>query len=120
MMNPKRCFVVLAIVCWSAGLVLAAPGRTNLFDNPHPSFVPLFPDTVLAKGQDFVIKQSQVDEMFLAFKGHRAAMGQAIPDEMRPQIEADILDKLVATQLFLRRATADDKSKAKEIADTFL
>lgn len=81
---------------------------------------PLFADKVVAKGKGFEIKQSQVDDMYLAFKGHRAAMGQVIPDNMRPQIEADILDKLIATQLFLGKATDQDKTKAKEIAEQFI
>jgi parvulin-like peptidyl-prolyl isomerase len=98
----------------------AAQGPTNLFDKPAVSTGPFFPDAIVAKGKGLEIKRSQVDEMFLAFKGHRAAMGQVIPDNMRPQIEADIIDKLIATQLFLRRATEQDKATAKGIADSFL
>lgn len=58
--------------------------------------------------------------MYMAFKGHRAAMNQPIPDELRPKIEADIIEKIIATKLFLLHATDQDKARAKEIADTFL
>ena len=58
--------------------------------------------------------------MYLAFKGHRAAIGQIVPDDMRSQIEGEIVEKLVATQLFLRRATDKDKADAKQIAESFL
>jgi peptidyl-prolyl cis-trans isomerase C len=112
------CATVATFLCSAAAL--AANNQPSLFDKPSPRTLSLLDDRVVAHGKDFQIKQSQIDEMYLAFKGHRAAMGQAIPDEMRPRIEADILDKLIATKLFLQRATAEDKAKAKEIADSFL
>ncbi len=98
----------------------AAQDAARLFDKPRSNPAPLFPDPVVAKGNGFEIKRSQVDEMYLAFKGHRAAMGQLIPDSLRPQIESDIIDKLIATQLFLLKATDQDRAAAKEIADSFL
>jgi parvulin-like peptidyl-prolyl isomerase len=98
----------------------AADSKSNLFDRPRASSVPLFGDTIVAKGKGFEIKQSQVDEMYLSFKGHRAAMGQDIPDEARPKIEAEIIDKLIATRLFLMRATEQDKANAKVIAQNFI
>jgi peptidyl-prolyl cis-trans isomerase C len=110
----------------ASALLLALPltqaaQNSNLFDKPAPgSTAQLFGDTVVAKGTGFEIKQSQVDQMYLAFKGHRAAMGEAVPDDMRPRIESDILDKLIATHLFVMRATEADKASAKKIADDFL
>src|SRR5688500_18340247 len=65
----------------------------------------IFDDPVLARGRGLEIKQSQVDEMFSAFRANRAAVGQSIPEPQRPKIEADILEKLIATQLCLNRAT---------------
>lgn len=112
-------FVLLALGA-SVSSVLTAQNNAKLFDKPRAASGPLFPDVTVAKGKGFEIKQSQVDEMYVAFKGHRAAMGQLVPDGMRPRIEADILEKLIATQLFVRRATAADKAQAKQIADTFL
>ncbi len=109
--------LTLTLGVWAA---TAAPNKANLFDKPRATTGPLFGDNIVAKGKGIEVKQSQVDEMYLAFKGHRAAMGQAVPDNLRPQIEADIIEKLIATQLFLSRATAQDKTKAKEIADAFL
>ncbi|MFO1497003.1 MAG: peptidylprolyl isomerase [Verrucomicrobiota bacterium] len=94
--------------------------KSTLFDKPQASGAPLFADDVVAKGKGFEIKQSQIDEMYVAFKGHRAAMGEAVPDDLRPRIEADILEKLIATRLFLIRATEQDKTKAKEIANAFI
>ena len=82
--------------------------------------LPLFADRVLARGKGVEVKQSQVDEAYLTFKANRASMGQSVAEDMRPKIEADILDKLIATQLFLSRATAADKAKGKEVCDQFI
>jgi parvulin-like peptidyl-prolyl isomerase len=120
-MNQQRIFLTgLAALALMSATVCGADKKKSLFDRPAAVSAPLFPDGVVAKGKGFEIKQSQVDDMYVAFKGHRAAMGQAIPDNMRTQIEADIVDKLVATRLFLMKATPQDKLKAKEIADTFI
>lgn len=114
-------FAVLTLVCGLApGGLQAAQPSSRLFDRPTAGSNPLFADRVVARGKGFEIKQSQVEEMYLSFKGHRAALGQTVPDSLRPQIEADIIDKLIATQLFLRRATDQDKAKAKQIAQDFL
>jgi parvulin-like peptidyl-prolyl isomerase len=121
MMNVTTRFGTLTVLFLGMMAAQAAQNRSNLFDKPKAAgSAPLFSDTIVAKGKGFEIKQSQVDEMFLAFKGHRAAIGQAVPEAARSQIEADILDKLIATQLFLRRSTDQDKAKAKEIADSFI
>ncbi|MBI4657308.1 MAG: peptidylprolyl isomerase [Verrucomicrobia bacterium] len=80
----------------------------------------LFEDKILAKGKGVEVKQSQLDEMYVAFKANRAAAGQPVPDAYRRKIEADILEKLIATQLFLSLATEADRTKAKTIADEFI
>lgn len=118
----RRLTIALVLFTLGANALpgLAAPSSANLFDKPRAVSGPLFPDKTVAKGKDFEIKQSQVDDMYMAFKGHRAAIGQTVPESMRPRVEADIIEKLIATQLFLRRATAADKAQAKEIAETFL
>jgi parvulin-like peptidyl-prolyl isomerase len=120
-MKRKRvCLPLVAGLCLLQTGAALAQSKSNLFDKPHALEAPLFGDTVVAKGKGFEIRQSQVDEAYLAFKGHRAAMGVAIPDEMRPRIEAEIIEKLIATRLFVDRATPEDKIKAKEVAENFL
>src|ERR1041384_1981790 len=113
-------FITLTVILLSSPADWAASSPSTLFDKPGTGSGPLFADTVVAKGKGIEVKQSQVDEMYLAFKGQRAAMGQQVPDNARPRVEADILDKLIAMQLFMARATDKDKAKAKEIAESFL
>jgi parvulin-like peptidyl-prolyl isomerase len=122
MMNRSILFVCVWLLAGLSSLsVRAAAAKTNLFDRPHAATAaPLFKDTVVARGKGFEIKQSQVDEMYLSFKGHRAALGQVISDDMRPRIESDIIEKLIATRLFVLHATEQDRANAKNIAATFI
>lgn len=119
-MNRQVIAITLSILALGALSCWGAQNPAGLLNKPRSSPAPLFDDRIVAKGKGFDVKRSQIDDAFLAFKGHRAAMGEAVPDAMRPQIEADILEKLIATQLFLRRATANDKTQAKGIAETFI
>lgn len=80
----------------------------------------LFPDKVLARGRGVEVKQSQLDEMYLSFKAHRAAMGIRVPESARPKIESEILDKLISTQLVLNLATDADRAKARQLAAEFI
>jgi hypothetical protein len=87
--------ILMALLFWTLSVPAAegAQNKKTLFDKPAAATAPLFDDVVVAKGKGFQIKQSQVDEMYMAFKGHRAAIGQTIPDSLRPRIESDILEK---------------------------
>jgi peptidyl-prolyl cis-trans isomerase C len=109
--------MALALVCsipWVAvrAATPAVPKPASLAD--------LFPDTVLARGKGIEVTQSQVEEMYSAFKSHRAAIGQQVPEGARAQIEGEILDKLIATKLCLNRATPADREEARGIADKFV
>ncbi len=84
-----------------------------------PAAAPLFDDPVVARGKGVEIKRSQVDEAFTAFKANLAARGTALPEEQRVIREAQLLDKLIITQLLVNRATTNDQSKAGEVADKF-
>jgi peptidyl-prolyl cis-trans isomerase C len=85
-----------------------------------PQAADLFGDQIVARGKGFEIKQSQVDELFISFKANRAAAGQNVPEDMRVQAEADILDRLIATQVLLQRATPEDRKNGLEVAAKFL
>lgn len=117
--------VALMIGFWLGvfSLVAAtAQGSSKTVPTSHApaSFSELFPDEVLARGKGFEIRQSQVDEMYLAFKSHRAAIGVQVPNAARSQVEAEILEKLIATRLCLERATPDDRSQAVGLAEKFV
>lgn len=121
-MNPfkNRWAQRVIFVLTSSLAVLGAERRPGNVPSPPASAAALFGDKVIAKGQGLEIRQSQVDEMFITFKANQAATGKRVPESVRPKIEADILEKIIATQLFLRLATEADKAKGKEIAALFV
>jgi len=80
----------------------------------------LFDDDVLAKGKGVEVHRSQMDESLLQFQANLNARGQKVPEEKRAMIEAQILDRLVITQLLLNRATESDRTRARELADKFM
>lgn len=103
-------------ICCVGGQTEAPKAQEGANRLPKPDFL----DKVLARGKGVHVTQSQVDEMYLNFKSHRAATGMRVPESMRPRIEADIVEKLIATQLFLQMATEEDRSKAKSLAEEFI
>ena len=82
-------------------------------------FADLFDDPVIARGQGVEVKQSALDESFVAFKANLAARGQTVPEEHRRFREAQLLERLIVTQILGKRATTQDVAKAKEAATKF-
>lgn len=80
----------------------------------------LFADPVVARAKGIEIKQSQLEEAFVAFKANLAARGQTVPENQRLDREVQLLDRLIVTQLLVSRATDADKTKAKELAEKFV
>jgi foldase protein PrsA len=103
-----------------AGLVAAA----CLFSSPargaQTSTSPLFNDVVLARGQGVEVRRGQLDDAFIAFRANLSARGQNLPEEKRLPAEAQLLDRLVISQVLSNKATSADKAKAAEKATKFL
>ncbi len=75
---------------------------------------------VLAKGKGFEIRRSQLDDAFIAFRANLAARGQTIPEAKREAAEAQLLDRMIVTQLLVNKATAADKEHSKTNVTKFL
>ncbi|HEY0552380.1 MAG TPA: peptidylprolyl isomerase [Verrucomicrobiae bacterium] len=75
---------------------------------------------VLAKGKGLEIRRSQLDDAFVAFRANLAARGQNIPEAKREAAEAQLLDRMIITQLLVNKATAADKEHSKTNAVRFL
>ena len=80
---------------------------------------PLFEDPVIARGKGVEVRQAKLEEAFIQHKANLASRGKSIPEGQRNLREAQLLDRLIITQLLLNRATDADKAKAKELADKF-
>lgn len=83
-------------------------------------FAELFPDEVVARGKDFEIKRSQLDEAFANLRASAAVRGQVIPETQREVLAARVLHELILARLLSARATEADKAKAKQNAEQYL
>jgi foldase protein PrsA len=86
----------------------------------EPAAKPDLSDEILAKGKACEVKRSQLDEAFILLKANAAARGQTIPETDRQKIEAQLLDRLVFTQLLLAKSNETDKAKGREVAEKII
>jgi peptidyl-prolyl cis-trans isomerase C len=80
----------------------------------------LFGDKIVAKGKGVEIRSGQLEEAFLSLKANKSANGQDIPIDSEPEVERQLLERMIATQLFLGRATPADRTVGNEIAAKFM
>jgi parvulin-like peptidyl-prolyl isomerase len=102
---------VAAEASWAEPLAKVPASRSR--------FANLFDDPVIARGQGVQVKQSELDEAFISFKANLAARGQNVPEDQRVFREAQLLERLIVTQIMTKRATEADKAMAKEAAAKF-
>lgn len=104
--------VVLVALAASNGTVRAvsAASKTDgLFANP-----------VVAKGDGFEIKHNELEDAFIDLKANSAARGQTIPESDRTMVESNLLARLVVTKVLVRRATDEDRTKARVTTDKLI
>lgn len=112
MTKNMRCVALFTVVALSSTLqaqTKSAPAvkKTDaLFANP-----------VVAKGKTFEIKQRDIEDAFIDYKANMASRGQTIPEDQRPTIESNLLQRLVITRVLVGIANDADKAKAKESTD---
>lgn len=94
-------FAATAVLCCAQ----AAPGAPS--NN-------LFNDVLVARGKGVEVRRGALDDAFIAYKVNLSARGADIPEERRLQTEAQLLDRLIISQLLVQKATAADKAKAQE------
>jgi len=79
----------------------------------------LFEDRVIARGKGVEVREANLEEAFIHHKANLASRGKVLPEGQRTVREAQLLDRLIITQLLVNRATDADKAKAKELAEKF-
>lgn len=80
----------------------------------------LFDDPVIARGSNVLVKSSQLDSAFIAYKARLAGKGEVIPEEERLLRERMLLDQLILIQVLKGRATPDDQKRAQQTATNLL
>lgn len=117
-MNTCSFLLVVALVASSPLCAAAAEGANA--PARRPTFAELFGDDVVARGKGIEVRRSQLEAAFVAYRANLAARGQSVPDEQRTVREAQLLERLLITQLLGQRATDADRKLAKELGDKFL
>lgn len=74
---------------------------------------------IIAKGAGLEIRRSQLDDAFVAFRANLAARGQSVAEARREPAEAQLLDRMIVTQLLVNKSTPADKENAKTNAVKF-
>lgn len=80
----------------------------------------LFDDPVVVKSKLFQIKDSDVQEAYTSYKATAAALGQPAAPQLESRLKRQIVDKMVATRVFLARATQVDKDEGKKLAEKMI
>jgi parvulin-like peptidyl-prolyl isomerase len=79
-----------------------------------PGTTPSASAQVLVKGKGVEITQAELDDAFITLRGAMAAQGRPFPEQQRAVFERQLLEKLALTEILMSKATAADKSKARE------
>jgi peptidyl-prolyl cis-trans isomerase C len=95
----------------------ATPASAGTNSNPAATMAALFGDPVIAKGEGFEIKRSDLDEVMLGIKSAIVARGETVSPEQISGIEVTMLNRLIQIQLLLQKATDADKADGKKKAD---
>jgi parvulin-like peptidyl-prolyl isomerase len=122
-MNTKMKLIfpaALAAITLGTFSALAAanptPAVADTNATPSATMASLFGDPVIAKGNGFEIKQSELDEVVLGIKSAAAAHNETIPQEQMTAIEAQMLIRLIQIQILLQKSTDADKAEGKSKA----
>jgi peptidyl-prolyl cis-trans isomerase D len=92
-----------------------APARRS-----PPKLSELFGDEVLARGKGIEVKRSDLEGAFIAYKANLASRGQPISEDKRTGQEAQLLQRLIVTQILTNRVTEADRRVAEDLAKEFV
>jgi peptidyl-prolyl cis-trans isomerase C len=70
-----------------------------------------FPNPVIASGTGFQITRNQLADAFTTYSAGVAANGGSIPEDQRDGVKSNLLQHLIITQILVKKATPDDKTK---------
>jgi peptidyl-prolyl cis-trans isomerase C len=116
-LNQKSAIVAMALSLAIIPGLKAADTTNPAAAKPEAKPKDLFENQVVAKGKGVEVKRSRLDEEMVAIRGSAEARGQMIPPEQMVVLEQQILDRIIQIQLLSSKATAEDKTKAKENCD---
>lgn len=75
---------------------------------------------VIARGKSVEVRRGMLDDAFVAYRANLTARGQTIPEARRESAEAQLLDRIIVTQLLVQKATAEDRARAATNSARFI
>jgi len=109
----------MLVALFASGLAAAAD-KPAPKPAPRPSFESLFGDEELARGKGVKVTSTQLQQAFIAYRANLASRGERFGEDERLFREAQLLDRLIVTQILTNRATDADRLAAEGIAEKFL
>src|SRR5262245_22426438 len=104
--------LILVVSLLAAASAPSADAPSSSRTNRAPRFADLFGDEVLARGKGIEVRRSHLDEAFVAYTANLAGRGQSIPEIRRTAQEAQLLQRLVVTQILTNRLSDEDRRVA--------
>ena len=92
----KTSFLLAATLIAGSATAAEPPPAAS---SPPSALAELFGDPVIAKGKGVEIKQSRLDKEFILYRANLTARGQDVTLSQRTLREAQLLDRLIVTQL---------------------
>ena len=109
MKRMTKCIVLICALAPGLTLNAATAPATNAA-RPNPSSLSdLFTNSIVARGKGVSVSRAQLDEEVIRVKAQLAAQGRPAP----PDVDQDVLDSMIKTQLVLSKATEADRAKGK-------
>lgn len=111
--NRSASTCLLFVIC----LLLGQPSNSEAAINALDGFGGLFPDETLATGKNLKVTRNELDQSYIYIKANKASQGVVIREADRPQLEAQLLDKLITTKLIMERATKAELAAGEAFRD---
>jgi parvulin-like peptidyl-prolyl isomerase len=108
------------LFAWFATGTAAAADKAAPKPATRQSFESLFGDEVLARGKGVKVTSTQLQQAFIAYRANLAARGERFGENERTFREAQLLDRLIVTQILTNRATAADRAAAEGTAEKMM
>ena len=105
--------LMAGVISALAATETAADKAASTNATPEDTMKALFGDPVIAKGDGFQIKRSELDQVVSGAKASAAAAGQPLPQDF----EIGVLNQLITIQLLSKQATAADRAIGQADAD---
>jgi len=113
---------ILALVCIATAIAYAQCAAQNT-QVTQPALSPgsntnlLAFDPVVAKGDGFEIRRSELDEAAIRHRAALARIGRSVAPDQSAVVDRQVLESLVQAKLLHARATDADRAKARALAD---